>query len=272
MVGRADDRSASSITRVTLMGKRYEVDNGNAAVVEVKDGAVLHLDDCKIVGGRWGCRVAGSTVQIVNSQISGSMRHGVRVQGCSQVKVKHSRVFDNDECGFYINQGATVALEDCQILDNQMNGMVVEDDWAVEPSGRYKQVGYKCTTVDLNQCVIDGSGHCGLHVAARTTKAAGRVVARLRACTITNSSRWGLGVDSFGLAELVDCQIVGAGIGVQCTRSSKVCLQKCTISESEIAMKMWDGGHLLLSQSTFHDNIQEAEITDADTIDFEESL
>ena len=194
------------------------------------------------------------------------------MQGCSQVEVKHSRVFDNDECGFYINQGATVVLEDCQILSNRMNGVVVEDDWVVDPSDSYKQVGCKCSSVDLNRCVIDGSGHCGLHVAARTTKAAGRAVARLRSCTIANSSVWGLGVDSHGLVEMVDCQIIGSKFGVQCTRWSKVCLQKCTVSESEIALKMWDEGHLLLSQCTFHGNVQETEITDADTIDFEESL
>ena len=33
-----------------------------------------------------------------------------------------------------------------------------------------------------------------------------------------------------------------------------------------------EGTSLLLSQCTFHDNIQEAKITDADTIDFEENL
>ena len=107
---------------------------------------------------------------------------------------------------------------------------------------------------------------------AGACNATGRAVARLRACTITNSSVWGLGVGYYGLVEVVDCQITGSKISVQCTKFGKVRLQKCTVSKSEIAMQMWGGGNVLLSQCTFHDNIQETEITDADTIDFDESL
>ena len=152
-----------------------------------------------------------------------------------------------------------------------MNGVVVEDDWVVDPSDSYKQVGCKCSSVDLNRCVIDGN-RTGLVVAARTTKTAGCAVARLRSCTVANSSILGLDIQGYGLAELVDCQITGSEISLQCTKFGKVCLQKCTVSKSEIGIKMWGGGNMLLSQCTFHENIQEAEITDADTIVFDESL
>lgn len=116
-------------------------------LLEVRAGASVELEDCRLEGG--SIRLcSGASAKLVRSRVTGAHGAGITGTEFSKLMLVESKVSGCSGCGVHSTSGRRLRLLDSTVTDNELSGLLVD--------------GRPCEDASCSGCTISRNGQFGV--------------------------------------------------------------------------------------------------------------